>query len=86
MQGLSNKYLDLQRGTGVPSSGDPWNQGSFERGSRGRCPTWVFPTSDRGLVLFGPLILVEDGELWASDGVLEMMEPRALTFSQEELA
>ncbi|KAF2539043.1 hypothetical protein F2Q68_00021244 [Brassica cretica] len=46
----------------------------------------VFPTSDRGLVLFGPLILVEDGELWASDGILETMEPGDLTFPEEELA
>ncbi|KAF3532743.1 hypothetical protein DY000_02042929 [Brassica cretica] len=25
-------------GTGVPSSGNPENRGSFKRGSRGRCP------------------------------------------------
>ncbi|KAF3555216.1 hypothetical protein F2Q69_00012604 [Brassica cretica] len=30
----------LQRGTGVPSSGDPGNRGSFQQRSRGRCPTW----------------------------------------------
>ncbi|KAF2603243.1 hypothetical protein F2Q70_00025890 [Brassica cretica] len=29
-----------QRGTEVPSSGDPGNRGSFQRGSRGRCPVW----------------------------------------------
>ncbi|KAH0858974.1 hypothetical protein HID58_087235, partial [Brassica napus] len=42
-------------------------------------------TSDRGLVLFRPLILVEDGELWASDDVLETVEPGALMFPEEEL-
>ncbi|KAF2572476.1 hypothetical protein F2Q70_00002763 [Brassica cretica] len=31
----------------------------------------VSPISDRGLVLLGPLILVEEGKLWASDDVLE---------------
>jgi len=36
-------------------------------------------------MLFRPLILVEDGELWASDDVLEMMEPGALMFPEEEL-
>ena len=41
--------------------------------------------SDRGLVLFGLLILVEDGELWASDDVLETVEPGALMFPGEEL-
>ncbi|KAF3539848.1 hypothetical protein F2Q69_00023178 [Brassica cretica] len=46
----------------------------------------VSPASDRGLVLFTPLILVEDGELWASDDVLETVEPRALIFPEEELA
>ncbi|KAF3548185.1 hypothetical protein DY000_02006488 [Brassica cretica] len=25
----------------VPSSGDPGNRGSFQRGSRGRCPAWA---------------------------------------------
>ncbi|KAF2588001.1 hypothetical protein F2Q70_00038347 [Brassica cretica] len=109
MQGLSNKYLDLQitatksrsssfcwnpyeaslngcslhsgelgfllagiLGTRVPSSGDP------EAG--------VLPGA--GLRSSNPAIpgSTQDGELWASDGVLEMMEPRALTFSQEELA
>ncbi|KAF2616812.1 hypothetical protein F2Q68_00039240 [Brassica cretica] len=33
-----------------------------------------------GLVLFGPLILVEDGEHWASDDALETVEPGALMF------
>ncbi|KAF2570049.1 hypothetical protein F2Q70_00003587 [Brassica cretica] len=41
--------------------------------------------SNRGLVLFRPLILVEDGELWASDDVLETVEPGALMFPEEEL-
>ncbi|KAH0883864.1 LOW QUALITY PROTEIN: hypothetical protein HID58_059960 [Brassica napus] len=41
---------------------------------------------NRSLVLFGPLILVEDGELWASDDVLETVEPRALMFPEEEVA
>ncbi|KAF2538199.1 hypothetical protein F2Q68_00021048 [Brassica cretica] len=41
--------------------------------------------SNRGLVQLGPLILVEDGELWASDCVLETMDPGALTFPEEEL-
>ncbi|KAF3562285.1 hypothetical protein DY000_02015926 [Brassica cretica] len=45
----------------------------------------VSPISDWGLVLLGPLILVENGKLWASDGVLETAEPRALMFSEEEL-
>ena len=36
-------------------------------------------------MLLGPLILVEDGKLWASDDVLEMVEPGALMFPEEEL-
>ncbi|KAF3576176.1 hypothetical protein DY000_02030643 [Brassica cretica] len=40
---------------------------------------------NRGLVLFRPLIVVEDGELWASDDVLETVEPGALMFPEEEL-
>ncbi|KAF2547614.1 hypothetical protein F2Q70_00021538 [Brassica cretica] len=67
-------------GTGVPSSRDPGNRGSFQQGSRGRCPAW-----DRGLVLLGLMILVEDGKLWASDDVLDTMEPGALMFPKEEL-
>ncbi|KAF3544715.1 hypothetical protein DY000_02007799 [Brassica cretica] len=45
----------------------------------------VSPISDRGLVLLWPLILVEDGKLWASDGVLETAKPGALMLPEEEL-
>ncbi|KAF3529532.1 hypothetical protein DY000_02039779 [Brassica cretica] len=40
----------------------------------------ISPISDRDLVLLGPLILVEDGKLWASDDVLEMVEPGSSGF------
>ena len=36
-------------------------------------------------MLLGPLILVEEGKLWASDDVLAMVEPGALMFPKEEL-
>ncbi|KAF3600221.1 hypothetical protein F2Q69_00034963 [Brassica cretica] len=29
-----------QRGTGLPSSGDPGNRSSFQRGSKEWCPAW----------------------------------------------
>ncbi|KAF3572915.1 hypothetical protein F2Q69_00058659 [Brassica cretica] len=65
-------------GTGVPSSGDP---------EAGVLPgTSLRQDIAPGLLLFGPLILVEDGELWAFDDVLETMEPGALMFPEEELA
>ena len=38
-----------------------------------------------GLVLLGTLILVKEGNLWASDYVLETVENGALIFPEEEL-
>ncbi|KAF2567089.1 hypothetical protein F2Q68_00025551 [Brassica cretica] len=46
--------------------------------------TWAGHRSNRGLVLLGPLILVEEGKLWASDDVLETVEPGALMFPEED--
>ncbi|KAF2617114.1 hypothetical protein F2Q68_00040147 [Brassica cretica] len=58
-------------GTGVPSSGDP---------EAGVLPgVWRNSTPE-------PLILVEDRELWASDDVLETVEPISLMFPEEELS
>ncbi|KAF3560957.1 hypothetical protein DY000_02015629 [Brassica cretica] len=45
----------------------------------------ISPISDWGLVLLGPLILVEHGKLWASDVVLKTIEPGALMFAEEDL-
>ncbi|KAF3561459.1 hypothetical protein DY000_02014915 [Brassica cretica] len=59
-------------GTGVPFSGDP-EAGGLPGVWRYSIP--VSLTSDRGLVLFGPPIFIEDGEHWASDDVLETVEP-----------
>ncbi|KAF3528264.1 hypothetical protein DY000_02040275 [Brassica cretica] len=70
-------------GTGVPSSGDPEAVSCLGSGG---IRYLISPASDRDLMLFRPLILVEDGELWASDDVLEMMEPGALMFPEEGLA
>ena len=36
-------------------------------------------------MLLGPLILVEDWKLWASNDVLDTVEPGALMFPEEEL-
>ncbi|KAF3571707.1 hypothetical protein F2Q69_00058905 [Brassica cretica] len=59
---------------GVPSSGDPGNRGSFQRGSRGRCLAWLLEV---GPCSSNPEIpgSTQDGEHWASDDVFEMVEP-----------
>ncbi|KAF3571906.1 hypothetical protein F2Q69_00058667 [Brassica cretica] len=57
-------------GTEDPSSGDP-EDGVLPRVWRNSIPE--------------SLILTDDGELWAFDDVLEMMEPGALMFPEEGL-
>ncbi|KAF3610393.1 hypothetical protein DY000_02047808 [Brassica cretica] len=73
-------------GTGVPSGGDP-EAGVLPGASLRQeiAPVILRYWVPLSLVLLGPLILVEEGKLWASDDVLEMVEPGALMFPEEEL-
>ncbi|KAF3566481.1 hypothetical protein DY000_02014467 [Brassica cretica] len=83
-------------GTGVPSSGDPEAgvlPGSYDPGFHsGRNRTLnpgddQFPLYQTGVWCYlDRWFFVEEGKLWASDDVLETVEPGALMFPKEELA
>ncbi|KAF3600306.1 hypothetical protein F2Q69_00035704 [Brassica cretica] len=88
MEGSPYRKFSISRRKGSDPETEPGKLHSGEPGFLlvGILGTGVPSSGDPEAVsCLGPLILVEDGELWASDDVLEMMEPGALMFPEEGL-